>query len=76
MQFLTYTETRRRLREVLDAAEAGMPTGIERHGSRVALVERDRPPRALGRLVAVGQARGGGRSRWVVGLLAGHADCR
>ena len=42
MQFLTYTETRRRLREVLDAAEAGKAAGIERRKSRIALVERDR----------------------------------
>ena len=64
MQFLTYTETRRRLREVLDAAEAGMPTGIERHGSRVALVERDRlhgllaDSWRLGRPEAVAEADG------------------
>ena len=42
MQFLTYSETRRRLREVLDAAEAGKAAGIERRGNRVALVERNR----------------------------------
>ena len=42
MQFLTYSETRRRLREVLDAAEAGKAAGIERRGSQVALVERNR----------------------------------
>lgn len=42
MQFLTYSKTGRRLREVLDAAEAGKAAGIESRGSRVALVERDR----------------------------------
>ena len=42
MQFLTYSETRRRLREMLDAAESGKATGVERRGNRVALVERDR----------------------------------
>ena len=64
MQFLTYTESRRRLREVLDAAEAGKPTGIERRGSRVALVERDRlqgllaESWRLGRPEAVAEAGG------------------
>lgn len=64
MQFLTYTESRRRLREVLDAAEAGKPTGIERRGSKVALVERDRLHELLaeswrlGRPEAVAEAGG------------------
>ncbi|MDE0118130.1 MAG: prevent-host-death protein [bacterium] len=64
MQFLTYSETRRRLREVLDAAEAGKAAGIERRGSRVALVERDRlhgllaDSWRLGRPEAVAEAGG------------------
>lgn len=64
MQFLTYTESRRRLREVLDAAEAGKPTGIERRGSKVALVERNRlqglltDSWRLGRPEAVAEAGG------------------
>lgn len=64
MQFLTYSETRRRLREVLDAAEAGQAAGIERRGSRVALVERDRlhgllaDSWRLGRPEAVAEAGG------------------
>lgn len=64
MQFLTYSETRRRLREVLDAAEAGKAAGVERRGSRVALVERDRlhgllaDSWRLGRPEAVAEAGG------------------
>ncbi len=64
MQFLTYSETRRRLREVLDAAEAGQAAGIERRGSQVALVERDRlhgllaESWRLGRPEAVAEAGG------------------
>lgn len=64
MQLLTFTDTRRRLREVLDAAEAGKPIGIERHGRRVALVERDRlqgllaDSWQLGRPEAVAEAGG------------------
>ena len=64
MQFLTYSETRRRLREVLDAAEVGKAAGIERRGSRVALVERDRlhgllaDSWRLGRPEAVAEAGG------------------
>lgn len=64
MQFLTYSETRRRLREVLDAAEEGRAAGIERRGSRVALVERNRlhgllfDSWRLGRPEAVAEAGG------------------
>lgn len=64
MQFLTYSETRRRLREVLDAAEAGQAAGIERRGCQVALVERDRlhgllaESWRLGRPEAVAEAGG------------------
>lgn len=80
MQFLTYSETRRRLREVLDAAEAGKAAGIERRGSRVALVERDRlhcllaDSWRLGRPEAVAEA--GGWSMFLPGtpIAADGAD--
>ncbi len=39
MQYLTYSDTRSRLREVLDTAEAGLPIGIRRHDRRVALID-------------------------------------
>ena len=42
MQQLSCTDTRRRLREVLDTAEAGLPIGIRRHGKLVALIESGR----------------------------------
>ncbi|WP_419845938.1 prevent-host-death protein [Candidatus Poriferisocius sp.] len=64
VQFLADSETSRRLREVLDAAEAGKAAGVERRGSRVALVERDRlhgllaDSRQLGRPEAMAEADG------------------
>lgn len=39
MQYLTSSDTRSHLREVLDTAEAGLPIGIRRHGKLVALIE-------------------------------------
>ena len=39
MTFLSYTDTRKRLREVLDTADGGVPIGIERHGHRVVLMD-------------------------------------
>ena len=39
MTFLSYTDTRNRLREVLDTADGGVPIGIERHGHRVVLLD-------------------------------------
>ncbi len=42
MQYLTYSDTRSRLREVLDTAEAGLPIGIQRHNRRVALIDSNR----------------------------------
>ena len=39
MLYLSYTDTRRRLREVLDTAEEGLPVGIRRHDKHVALIE-------------------------------------
>ena len=42
MQYLSYTDTRSHLREVLDTAEAGLPIGIRRHDKLVALIESGR----------------------------------
>ena len=42
MKYLSYTDTRRRLREVLDTAEAGLPICVQRHGEQVALIESGR----------------------------------
>lgn len=42
MPYRSYTDTRRHLREVLDTAEAGLPIGIRRHDSLVALIESGR----------------------------------
>ncbi|MCY3616885.1 MAG: prevent-host-death protein [Acidimicrobiaceae bacterium] len=42
MQYLSYTDTRSHLREVLDTAEAGLPIGIRRHDTLVSLVESGR----------------------------------
>lgn len=42
MQHLSYTDTRSRLREVLDTAEAGLPIGIRRRDKLVALIESGR----------------------------------
>ena len=39
MTFLSFTDTRRHLRDALNAAEAGVPVGISRRDSRVALVD-------------------------------------
>jgi len=37
--FLSYTETRNRLKEVLDTADGGVPVGVERHGRRVVVMD-------------------------------------
>ncbi len=42
MQYLSYTDTRSHLREVLNTAEAGLPIGIRRHDSLVSLIESGR----------------------------------
>lgn len=42
MRYLSYTDTRSHLREVLDTAEAGLPIGIRRHDKLVALIESGR----------------------------------
>lgn len=39
MTFLSYTDTRNRLKEVLDAADRGVPVGVERHGRRVVVMD-------------------------------------
>ena len=39
MTFLSYTDTRNRLKEVLDTADRGVPVGVERHGRRVVLMD-------------------------------------
>ncbi len=39
MTFLSYTDTRNRLKEVLDTADGGVPIGVERHGHRVVLMD-------------------------------------
>jgi PHD/YefM family antitoxin component YafN of YafNO toxin-antitoxin module len=40
-EYHTYSETRRNLREVLDAAESGRPVGVRRRSRRVALVDAE-----------------------------------
>lgn len=39
MTFLSYTDTRNRLKEVLDTADGGVPVGVERHGRRVVVMD-------------------------------------
>ena len=39
MTFLSYTDTRNRLKEVLDTADRGVPVGVERHGRRVVMLD-------------------------------------
>ncbi|MCQ3807995.1 MAG: hypothetical protein KTV16_12100, partial [Acidimicrobiia bacterium] len=39
MTFLSYTDTRQQLRSALNTAEDGVPIGISRRESRVALVD-------------------------------------
>ncbi len=39
MQYLTSSNARSHLREVLDTAEAGVPIGVRRHDSHIALIE-------------------------------------
>ena len=39
MTFLSYTDTRNRLKEVLDTADRGVPVGVERHGRRVVVMD-------------------------------------
>ena len=64
MEYLSFTDTRKQLREVLDNVEAGMPIGIERHGKQVALIESDKlqevllDSHRLGRPEAVAEAGG------------------
>lgn len=64
MQYLSYSETRSHLREVLDTAEAGLPIGIRRHDRSVALIESGRlrevlmDSRRLPRPEAVAEAGG------------------
>ncbi len=64
MQYLSYTDTRSHLREVLDTAEAGLPIGIRRHDKFVALIESGRlreilmDSRRLRRPEAVAEAGG------------------
>lgn len=42
MTFLSYTDTRNRLKEVLDTADQGVPVGVERHGRRVVMMDMAR----------------------------------
>ena len=64
MTYLSFTETRKQLRLMLDRAGNGVPTGIERHDSRVALLELGRLQeilascRLVGRPEAVAEAGG------------------
>ena len=64
MEYLSYSDTRSRLREVLDTAEAGLPIGIRRHGKEVALIKSERlrgvlsDSRRLPRPEAVAEAGG------------------
>ena len=64
MEYLSYTDTRNQLREVLDTVEAGMPIGIQRHGKQVALIESQKlqevllDSQRLGRPEAVAEAGG------------------
>ena len=64
MRYLTYSDTRSHLREVLDTAEAGLPIGIRRHDKLVALIESGRlqeilmDSRRLRRPEAVAEAQG------------------
>ncbi len=39
MTFLSYTDTRNRLKEVLDTADRGVPVGVERHGRQVVMMD-------------------------------------
>ena len=39
MTYLSYSDTRKQLRHMLDAAASGVPVGIKRHDSRIVLVE-------------------------------------
>lgn len=39
MTFLSYTDTRNRLKEVLDTADRGVPVGVKRHGRRVVVMD-------------------------------------
>ena len=39
MTFLSYTDTRNRLKEVLDTADRGVPVGVERHGRRAVVMD-------------------------------------
>ncbi|WP_419864318.1 type II toxin-antitoxin system prevent-host-death family antitoxin [Candidatus Poriferisodalis sp.] len=39
MAFLSYTDTRNRLKEVLDTADRGVPVGVERHGRRAVVMD-------------------------------------
>lgn len=64
MTFLSYTDTRNRLKAVLDTADQGVPVGVERHGRRVVMVDMARlaellanSPR-LSRPEAVAEANG------------------
>lgn len=64
MKYLSYTDTRNHLREVLDTVEAGIPIGIQRHGRQVALIESEKlrevllGTRLLGQPEAVAEAGG------------------
>ena len=64
MEYLSFTDTRRQLRMMLDSAEAGMPIGVQRHGSQVALIDSGRlkevllGSRRLGQPEAVAEAGG------------------
>lgn len=42
MTFLSYTDTRNRLKEVLDTADQGVPVGVERHGRRFVMMDMAR----------------------------------
>jgi PHD/YefM family antitoxin component YafN of YafNO toxin-antitoxin module len=41
LDYRNYTEARKELRELLDAAESGRPVGVQRRSRRVAIVEAD-----------------------------------
>ena len=80
MTFLSYTDTRNRLREVLDAADQGVPIGVERHGRRTVVMDMARVAELLAdsprlrRPEAV--AEGGGWSLFLPGtpIAADGAD--
>ena len=42
MTFLSYTDARNRLKEVLDSANGGVPVGVESHGRRVVVMDMAR----------------------------------